>query len=170
MKTTIKRHTGFTLIELMVTIAIIGILTSVAFPSFQTYAIKAETAVQIAGATRPIRLAVAEFAQRYRGMPTALELINEIGTNDAASSCFDLTASTVYGQTSRLTAIITTTFLTDGGTQHANCDSAVHTVPSPLSGRTVTLNGKINLTGVVNWLVDNSATNAIASKYAPKSK
>ena len=38
----IKNNSGFTLVELMVTVVIIGILTAVAYPSFTEYANKAE--------------------------------------------------------------------------------------------------------------------------------
>jgi len=34
---TIKKHAGFTLIELMITVAILGILIAVAFPSYQDH-------------------------------------------------------------------------------------------------------------------------------------
>lgn len=55
-----KKENGFTLIELMIVITIIGILASLAIPAYQTYTIRAQVSegLNLAG---PVQSAVEEF-------------------------------------------------------------------------------------------------------------
>ncbi|WP_310650252.1 prepilin-type N-terminal cleavage/methylation domain-containing protein [Colwellia sp. MB02u-6] len=78
---TIKKAQGFTLIELMIVVAIIGILAAVALPAYQDYTKKAKFAevVSMVGAARTaVELcyqtegALTKCAAGYRGIPAAV--------------------------------------------------------------------------------------------------
>ena len=65
-----KKQQGFTLIELMIVVAIIGILAAIAIPAYQDYTIRAQVSEGLSLASGS-KTAVAEFFQDRGVMPTS---------------------------------------------------------------------------------------------------
>lgn len=79
----VRKQAGFTLIELMIVIAILAILLAIALPAYQNYSIRATNSecVNLAAA---VKTAVAETAQSNGDLATAVSLA-DTGV-DAAST------------------------------------------------------------------------------------
>jgi len=76
---------GFTLIELMIVVAIIGILAAVALPAYQDYTVRAKVSELILGASSA-KNCVAETAQTNPGVLSAVSTACAIATTAKISA------------------------------------------------------------------------------------
>jgi type IV pilus assembly protein PilA len=67
-----RAQQGFTLIELMIVVAIIGILAAIALPAYQDYAVRARVS-ELVVATAGAKTGVAEFFQSQGGNMAGVE-------------------------------------------------------------------------------------------------
>ena len=138
---------GFTLIELMIVVAIIGILAAVALPAYQDYTVRAKVSEMILAGSSA-KTAVAEAAQVGGGMPLTASL-----TLNVQSSKF------VSGVSYVSTVSTTGKIIVTGGVQEPK-----------ITGKQVDFNGTFNsTTGQVDWQCRKGATDPIDDKYLPAS-
>ncbi len=101
-----KMQQGFTLIELMIVIAILGILVAIALPAYQDYTVRAKVSEALSMAA-PAKLAVSETVSSETTMPT---------TNAAAGYSFPGATSYVSSVAVGANGVITATVSSLTGT------------------------------------------------------
>ena len=128
-----KVQKGFTLIELMIVVAIIGILAAVAIPAYQDYTIRAKVSEVLVVASAA-RTSVAEFYISTGSMPSST---NAAGINTSAGQSAYIT--TIAFATSSGGTELTYTLGNLGGT--ADSTTFIYQVSGTNNGVTVDCTG-----------------------------
>jgi type IV pilus assembly protein PilA len=131
---------GFTLIELMIVVAIIGILAAVALPAYSDYTVRAKVSELVLAASGG-KTAVSEAFQTLGYMPS-------------------VASAGVSAQTSKfVSGVVYATSATNAATITATASAA----ESKISGSTIIMSGTGDSNGVVQWTCGGN----IDTKYKP---
>ena len=136
---------GFTLIELMIVVAIIGILAAVAIPQYQDYTVKAKLS-KSAGYVAPIKTALAVFNQEQGSFPLTANAWSSLGMGATPSTTNEVSTVTVAASTGAITITLT------------------NVKASTIDGKTVTMTPTAGSTAIT-WANTCTSTEAVVQNF-----
>jgi type IV pilus assembly protein PilA len=141
-----RMQKGFTLIELMIVVAIIGILAAVAIPQYQDYTVKAKLS-KVQSTLAPVKTAAALFFQEQGGFPATADSWASLG----------IAAPTLPNEVSAITMAATTGAITVtlANIKASDIDTTTLTqTPSTATGQTA-----------MSWTNTCTSANTVLKKF-----
>jgi len=145
-----NRQSGFTLIELMIVVAIVGVLAAVAVPAYSDYTVRAKVTEAIA-AVSPIKASVADYYYANGSLPRSSAAAG-LDINADAYATDVVKGIIVKDDPEDATIEVSFKDLGDGGTE----DKTLLFVPDVTEGGQITWECKAGLT-----------TSSLPTRFAP---
>ncbi|GAB2788379.1 pilin [Dyella kyungheensis] len=147
---------GFTLIELMIVVAIIAILAAIAIPQYQSYITKAQFSESQTVADG-LKTPVVEYFNQTGSCPV-------VGGPNGTGGSLATTGASYGGK------YVSTATVVDNAPTGCNIEvtfKATPSVSSPLSTKKVLISGKNN-GGSFSWICDAGNASTIPTQYEPQ--
>jgi len=159
-----KIQQGFTLIELMIVVAIIGILAAVALPAYQDYSVRAKISEAVLAASA-CRTTVTEVYQSGSALPAANAWGCEAGSGTTAALSASRYVQTV---TTSAAGAVTVTTAASAGILPADATGKTLTL-TPYKDAAMSSAASAASDAIVAWKCTAGATNPLPAKYLPSS-
>lgn len=157
MKRTLQK--GFTLIELMIVVAIIGILAAVALPAYQDYTVRAKMSEVILAASA-CRTTITEVFQTGTSVPTGVDgygCESSTSTSKYVASISTSAAGTVTVTSQGIKNVVNGNNFDEGGT--------IQLIPFKADGTNPPSPGD----AIASWKCGPGAATPVAPKFLPGS-